>query len=255
MNYSDIIKKLDQTNREKVKGLFDEIETEFQIKGQPDIVIDFLPSNCRPRPSKEKITEEYTKFEGGEIKKRLGALNFLKKHKVVMNYNVDSFHHRQDGNTQYHIEIKLDNDNFTKFKTSIKRLADRSVAANSTRGKPALVKKNQSEVLYQVEFTKNNEIFINEFLLQKPHSGNENAKVFRHLFENPNQNITKSDLQEKVGSVGKELRKIVENLGFTGNYLKVFFQISKDNSILFRNPITSNDLQDLKIPHLSLKIK
>lgn len=116
-------------------------------------------------------------------------------------------------------------------------------------------KETSKNFQYRVEFTKNNEIFINEFLLQKPHFGNENAKVFRHLFENPNRTITRKDLEKQVGSVGKDFRKIVENLGFTGNYQKVFFQISKNNTILFRNPITSNDLQDFKIPRLSLKVK
>lgn len=93
MSYYDILKKLNKENLGRIKALFDEIETEFQMKGEPDIVIDFLPPNCRPRPSKEKITVEYTAFEGGEISKRLKALNFLKKHGVVVSHNVDSFHH------------------------------------------------------------------------------------------------------------------------------------------------------------------
>ena len=273
MSYYDILKELNKGNLNRIKALFDEIETEFQMKGEPNIVIDFLPPNCRPRPSKEKITEEYSAFESSEISKRLGALNFLKKHNVVVSHNVDSFHHRQDGNTQYHIEIKLAGENLSKLKNSmerlhntidlkplIKNLKEQNLLSRRERlvqkeAELQTKKESSKGILYQVEFTKNNEIFINEFLLQKPHFGNENAKVFRYLFENPNQTIVRSDLQKKVGSVGKDFRKIVENLGFTGNYQKVFFQISKNDSILFRNPISVNDLQDLKIPRLSLKLK
>ena len=114
---------------------------------------------------------------------------------------------------------------------------------------------DNNPILYKVEFTSNCEIYINNFLFNKPHQGNENAKVFSYLIRNPNRLISKTELEKNLGSVGKDLRKIVENLGFTGNYLKVFFQISKNTSITFRNPIRMLDLQQAKTPHLTFKIQ
>jgi len=124
MEYSTALKSLSQINLNKIRTVFEEIDNEFQIKQSPKIIIPFLPSNYKPRPAQEKITPEYTEYEGIEIKKRTDGLNFLKNQGIIERYNVDTFHYRQDGNTEYHIEIKLNIDNFLNFKSSWKRIEE-----------------------------------------------------------------------------------------------------------------------------------
>ncbi len=121
MNYLDELKQLSTDNLNGVRVLFEEIDNEFQIKRKPDAIISYLPRHCRPRPSKEKITTEYTQYEYDEVKKRLNSLNFLKDRGVLNGYNVDSSHHRDDGNSDWHIEIKLNTDTFQSFKSSLKK--------------------------------------------------------------------------------------------------------------------------------------
>lgn len=254
LNFND----LSQINKEKILNLISDIDEKFEIHHSPNITINTDSSHYDEFPILRVKVMANTQIRN---EFREDALNFLVKQEVISSYSMDN------GNEK--IQLVLNVSNYIKFRDST-RTIDLLPIMKSLEKKRALDRKERlvekelqiqtnktkpKDAIYQVEFTKNNEIFINDFLLQKPHFGNENAKVFRYLIENPNQIITRAVLQAKVGTVGKDFRKIVENLGFTGNYQRLFFQISKDNSILFRNPITSNDLQDLKISHLTLKIK
>lgn len=254
LNFDD----LSQINKEKILNLISDIDERFEISHSPKITINTDSNHYEQFPILRSKVIGNTKIR---IEFREDALNYLVKKEAINSYSMNN------GNEKIHLTLNVPN--YLKFRDSTKtinilpiirrfeeksilsrkeRLVEKELQLQTNKGKP-------KDAIYKVEFTKNNEIFINEFLLQKPHFGNENAKVFRYLFENPNRTITRKDLEKQVGSVGKDFRKIVENLGFTGNYQKVFFQISKNNTILFRNPITSNDLQDLKIARLSLKVK
>lgn len=131
--------------------------------------------------------------------------------------------------------------------------------------------RDSSRVLYRVTLTAADEIFINGFFLSKAQTDKENADVFRYLYEHPNQPISKDELsreiakkkdrgQKAVFSVGKDLRKIVENLRFTDSLQKMFFRIVTDKkkkieTILFRNPVTKDDCLQLDLPYLSISRK
>lgn len=105
--------------------------------------------------------------------------------------------------------------------------------------------------IYEIRFTPAREILINQFLLTRLDFDSENDNVFKYLYEHPNQTITVAELEKRLGGtpLKKSLHKIVENLGFMPEIKKLFFDISKD-SIRFRNPITSKDLEALGIPRL-----
>ncbi len=109
---------------------------------------------------------------------------------------------------------------------------------------------NASQIIYEIKYTMAGEILLNNILLSKTNFQGENDKVFTYLFENPNKEISVKDLEQKTGkALTKPLHKIVENLGFKGDYRKVFFKISKEY-ILFRNPITQQELDKIGISRI-----
>ena len=105
--------------------------------------------------------------------------------------------------------------------------------------------------VYEVKFTPAREILINGFLLTRLDFDSENDNVFKHLYEHPNQTISVAELEKRLGGtpLKKSLHKIVENLGFVREIKRAFFDISKD-SIRFRNPLTSKELEELGISRL-----
>ncbi|MDD5237344.1 MAG: hypothetical protein PHU96_00070 [Candidatus Omnitrophica bacterium] len=117
------------------------------------------------------------------------------------------------------------------------------------------IKKPKREVVYEIKYSENGEIFLNNFLFATVQFDGENETVFKYLFKHPNKKITKAEFKEKAGySIGKPLHKIVDNLGFTGNLRKAFFHVS-EKAILFRNPLTKKELEKLNIPQLKLQKK
>jgi hypothetical protein len=167
------------------------------------------------------------------------------------------------------VTAELDPDKFEEFKTILTQIyydkyanehpvnsrfgcfLDRPVSAVD-EPKPSS-ESNSDSILYYITFSMSNEIILNDMLvIAKPNLNSENGEVFHYLFEHPNKMITKKELEQSIGqSIGKDFHKIVENLGFTGDLRKTFFQVS-NNALLFRNPITKADFDQLGIPPLRI---
>ena len=111
----------------------------------------------------------------------------------------------------------------------------------------------EPEVVYRITYTPAREVLLNDvFQLAKPDFDSENDLVFDYLYEHPNEKFAKQQIEAKINlTIAKPLHKIVENLGFKGDLKKLFFNVSK-NSILFRNPITRRDLEQLGISRIKL---
>jgi len=107
-------------------------------------------------------------------------------------------------------------------------------------------------IVYEVKL-EGREVLLNEFLLTRLDFNSENDNIFKHLYEHPNQTISVTELEKQLGDTPrkKPLHKIVENLGFTREIKRAFFDISK-SSIRFRNPLTTKDLEQLGISRLRL---
>jgi len=109
----------------------------------------------------------------------------------------------------------------------------------------------QSE--YKITFTKDRQILLNnQFLISKPNSFGENDEVFNFLYNNPNKPFSKEDIKEQAGIVvSKSFDKIVENLNFKNDLRKVFFKVSKTH-ILFRNPVSKQQIDEMGIRYIKL---
>lgn len=129
--------------------------------------------------------------------------------------------------------------------------------ANSSRTLPPALEPEpppEPEVVYRITYTGAREVLLSGvFQLAKPDFDSENDLVFNFLCQHPNEKFTKEQVEEKVKvKLVKSLHKIVENLGFTGDLKKVFFDVSK-HSIQFRNPVTSEDLRQLGVSRINLR--
>lgn len=108
------------------------------------------------------------------------------------------------------------------------------------------------DTVYEIFYTKQRQVLLNNLEIAKPDFDSENELAFSFLIDNPNKKHTKADVEKAIGkSLTKTLHKIVENLGFTGDIRKAFFDVSKD-SICFKNPIKQEDLDKLGIVKLKL---
>src|SRR3989338_7066490 len=98
---------------------------------------------------------------------------------------------------------------------------------------------------------KDREIWINNYLISKPHAVGSNLEFFEYIRSQPhNTKIERSklpdsgggDLKEQVAKKG--FIKILNNLGFKGQILKAFFYDRSKNTATYRgDKITKADLE------------
>lgn len=90
-----------------------------------------------------------------------------------------------------------------------------------------------------------NKIWVNDrYLVGKPNFDQENELIFEYVFNNPDKDITKQELEQKLEiTIKKTLSKVINELGFTGEIRKAFFVKSSNKSIIrFRKVLTINDI-------------
>ncbi len=129
-------------------------------------------------------------------------------------------------------------------------------AANDYQQSQEQEKADINSIAYEVKYSdKVREILINNFLLAKPDFNSENDNVFSYLYRNANRAVKIEELEQHIGGkLKKTIHNILRDLGFTGNFTKTFFSASK-NGVIFRNPITYQDLKELGINRLKIQEK
>lgn len=139
-------------------------------------------------------------------------------------------------------------DVFSEYEEKYKKTAKNYEQAKQTE------KVKIKDPVYKLRYSeKTREILINNFLLAKPDFDRENERVFTYVYRNPNKRISVKEIERHYNTkLVKSLHKILENLGFTGEFKKAFFDVSS-KSIRFRNPVTKEDLEELGIRYLKLK--
>lgn len=113
--------------------------------------------------------------------------------------------------------------------------------------------KTDKSTALEVNYTNSRQVVLNGIIqLSKPNLNSINDLVFSHLYKNPGKSFSKQQLEEVAGQkFSKTLHKVVENLGFKGDLAKAFFTTSK-NDILFRNPITRDELNEMGLGYLKI---
>jgi hypothetical protein len=113
--------------------------------------------------------------------------------------------------------------------------------------------KKDNKAVLKITYTSSRQVMLNSvFQLAKPSLNGTNDLVFNHLYQNPGKLFSKQQLEAAIRQkISKTLHKIVENLGFKGDLAKAFFSVSKNN-ILFRNPISREELNDMGLGNIKL---
>ena len=226
------LKTLSKEGYEKIHETILAIDGEFEFTGNPRLTIKSIDGN----PTQD-------------AKARSLSLKFLSDKGVVNDYEFK-------GNF---IAVELNIKKFLKFKdlfpTNFKSKSKdgggdvRQTKLNKSAMIPKL-NKGLNKPAYCLSLSPNGEILINNVLLTRPHPDGENDIFFRYLIKYPKKKITREILKRENAGVGKDLWKIVQNLGFTHAYLKAFFPILKKETLVFRNPVTNKDLEGLRLKGL-----
>jgi hypothetical protein len=192
------------------------------------------------------------------------TLDFLEKMKVVQKTPpLIYLSNTLDYQRQFVREVTID---VRKLQLCIKQLKVVMTKNGATRcPKKRNVKKPGK---YIVSVNASNEVCVNDEVLSRPQDAGENILVFRCLCDYPNEKVDKGFIQREIRKisghenyiVGKDLRKIIDNLNFKGDLLKAFFKISRKKNvetIILRNPVDKKQLIQLGIkpPILTLPKK
>lgn len=107
---------------------------------------------------------------------------------------------------------------------------------------------------YWIEYTENRIIVLNNvFVLSKPDFDSENDLVFSYIFKNPYKEITEREILEIVNKKEiKSFHKILDNLNFSGDIRKLFFDVSR-TVIVFHNPVSKQRAEKLGLLQVRLK--
>lgn len=276
MNYYTQLNQLTAYNFLFIADTCIHIVAEYQKNLEPAIELELYAANnfeiISNTTSDNPLHDDLSAF----FYRKIDSLSFLKKLGVIIDYdwsgqnpedihptarleiNISKLEELEHIITEiYHKKYASDHPITTKagsFLDNIENHSPQAVAPMPPK-EHEQHKNNESEILYEIKYTENGEIFLNNFLFTKVQVGGENEMVFRYLFKNPNKEITKKTFEKATGEqIGKTFYKIVENLGFSGNIRKVFFRVS-ERCILFRNPVKREDLNKLNIAPLKLQKK
>jgi len=168
---------------------------------------------------------------------REDALTFLKRKNVVKDFEIE---YSEYGDDEVHIFL-----NFDKFQLFKDKIAE--IYKNQCKDDRC-----NDEILYTVTYNEmTGEILINNKILKKTNLDSLTDNIFAYLNKNPNRKIKLDELQEATRETIRDLPKVIENAGFTGNLLRTFFRVSK-TAVHFRPQITKVDFEKLNIDSLDL---
>ncbi len=261
----DKLQKLDSSKPETVAE-FHELSPLLRVAVYATIsdINDQLTINASAKvqinPRFQAHRELFPKNFDDDFEQRRHALTYLQRVGAVEHFNVPGLsilppEPWEKADIQVHAtRFKLIKDQVIKaFDHKAKPEAAAPVTKRSQEKPAAEPPREQGvDVVYEIKYTPAREILINGFLLAKLDFARENDNVFDYLYRNPDRTVSISELEKHLGeSMRKSPSKIVENLGFAGEFKKVFFDISKD-SIRFRKQITRSQLQEFGITWLRI---
>lgn len=92
---------------------------------------------------------------------------------------------------------------------------------------------------------KDREIWVNDYLLSKPHGAGKNFSFFEYIHQYPNQAIHRNELPDSLQKEisGRRFSKILNELGFKGEILRAFFPERGKSVIHYRPEVTKEQLE------------
>lgn len=94
---------------------------------------------------------------------------------------------------------------------------------------------------------KDRKIWVNEtYMISKPHAIGSNLEFFLYLLENPDMEIKRNELPQRIrDEIGKKrFIAILNALGFKGEILKLFFPKRGKTSLLFNQKVSKSELDN-----------
>lgn len=240
------LENLTDGNFQEIYSVLLQIEEQLQLKRAESFNFSFVSSF---QEVEGYDIEDIHDLASGYLK----VLDYLKSIGGVMEYsradnsldadivlNISNFYDILDRAKKIHFVLKKDG---VKDGNKVKDVPQKEVTKNTGE---------KDELVYQITYTKQRQVLMNNAQISKPDFNSENDLVFSFIYENPNKRITREEIEKAIcGKLTKSLHKIVENLGFEGDTKQVFFSVSK-NAIEFRNPITKKTLGEMKTPFIKL---
>jgi hypothetical protein len=168
------------------------------------------------------------------------------------------------------VRVNVDRYDFDKFYGKLVDVYERRIVEpQKKKEKPAPKPREttpipSSEVSSELPSTlevavKDRQIWVNDFLLSKPHAVGGNKGFFDYLFENAGVSLVRNGMPEyakaEVGS--KNFSKVLNELGFKGEILKAFFPERGKSTVLFRKTVSVAQLEreGIKLPLLLQELR
>lgn len=233
MKNNEPIPKYQRKAYEKIWNILQEIEVKRQITSPKNYIrLPYIPSGYNG----SKFEIEEVASQRSDIVSKLVFHNAL--YDLQTKSGIDECMYFKLGPSY--------TDTFKMYENQYKRASKDHIDAMN------IIKKETNDPVYRISYSSiTRNIVVNNFLLKRPDFDSENERFFTYVFSNPNKLITVKELNENYIELKKTTHKIIENLGFTGDLKKIFFDVSK-TSVKFRNPVTQAVLDDLGIKHIEL---
>ena len=148
------------------------------------------------------------------------------------------------------------------YKSMLKKLELWMLATSTSSEQPEPEKEQplpqEGDVVYSLSFNGQYLLINNAFILARTDFDSENELVISFLIGNPNKRFAREQIQKELSTregrevlIKKPFHKIAENLGFKGDFLKAFLDVSK-TTICLKNPVTRKDLDSVGIKYLKI---
>ncbi len=188
---------------------------------------------------------------------RMKALIYMKERGHVLEYEV--IHDMTVGRWDQNIRVVVDRYDFDRFYKKMgdayekrvvepekKRQAKFAKDGVATAPAPVMPAAKLQELPSVMSvLIKDRQIWINDFLLSKPHAVGGNKGFFEYVYENAGQLLERDQMPDYVTQdvKGKSFSKVLNELGFKGEILKAFCPERGKSQLTFRKEVNAKQLE------------
>ena len=225
--------------------LFEELQIATGEKVFIPIVRDIVRFNILCPAKSVNLLDRYGDF-------RMKALIYMKERAHILEYEV--IHDMTVGRWDQNIKVVVDRYDFDKFhqrlmETYEKRVSkparDQALKAKKEEKPSPPTEQQELPASLSVDI-RDRQIWVNDFMLSKPHAVGGNKGFFEYVYENASQPLERDKMPDYVTQdvKGKSFSKVLNELGFKGEILKVFFPERGKSQLTFRKEVTREQLEN-----------